>query len=240
MPRHLCTAAAGPNPLGAPLLDFLAELAVANDRSWLRDNHDRYRACVTAPLLALLDVLWPVLQVVVPGADPRPSAKKRCVVRVHRDARFVGNRGPFRDHTGLRVTHRASSADRPGPGVQLELAPGGRSRLVVGLPRVAGVAYGQLVQAVADDPDRWRAALWLLERLGGRLVAGRGRRKVPVGIELADDWREALAGGGLAVAWPVADDTVADGDLVPFILERAVVAAPLLRLQCGALGLAVL
>ena len=80
------------------ILDFLADLAVHNDRDWFHANKARYDACYkifldfSSELIARLAEIDPTLD----GLQP-----KDCVWRIYRDTRFSYDKRPYKEWFGV-------------------------------------------------------------------------------------------------------------------------------------------
>lgn len=79
-------------------LDFLTDIRFNNNQQFYEANRQRYEEHVKAPLRALCDEMTPVVQLIDPRLDMRPS---RTMSRLRRDTRFTRDKSPFRDHVWL-------------------------------------------------------------------------------------------------------------------------------------------
>lgn len=219
--------------LGAPLLSFLQALAHHNNRSWMREQADRHRTDVLLPLQRLLRDVVSRVGEQVPGAGAGPH--EAVVLRMRRDARFVGTGDPFRPYSGIQVRHRASLPGAPAPALTVRLQPG-LSRISVGLVRAAPGSMRSIRAAMMGRPDLWLTVAHTLEESGGgwsediqRRLTGKERA--------APSLAPYLARGNQAFCWPLSDQAVAEEDLLPTIVRAVRLGAPLLRFQCLAMGL---
>ena len=151
--------------LGAPLLAFLEALAHHNNRSWMHEHAARHRSDVVLPLQRLLRDVVSRVGEQVPGAGNGPH--EAVVLRVRRDARFVGTGEPFRPYSGIQVRHRASLPGAPAPALTVQLQPG-LSRISVGLVRAAPGSMRSIRAAMMGRPDLWLTVARTLEESGGR------------------------------------------------------------------------
>ncbi|UYZ63231.1 DUF2461 domain-containing protein [Hymenobacter weizhouensis] len=112
----------------AALLDFLADLALHNDRDWFqarKGTYDGLRRDFEAavgrwlPELARLD---PTLA----GLEAR-----RCIFRIYRDVRFSRNKDPYKTH--FSAYFAAGGKAGTGPGYYVQIGPNGQTLLAGGL-----------------------------------------------------------------------------------------------------------
>ena len=79
-------------------LEFLAELAVNNNKEWFDANRDRYQACrdrfvaFSTEYIARLTKIDPTLE----GLQP-----KDCIWRIYRDIRFSHDKRPYKEWFGV-------------------------------------------------------------------------------------------------------------------------------------------
>ena len=77
----------------AELPDFLWGLTLNNEKPWFEANRDRFERCLKQPFSALA---WDCLEEMerrYPGMTPGLH-----IARIHRDARRLFGRGPYKDH----------------------------------------------------------------------------------------------------------------------------------------------
>ena len=79
-------------------LEFLAELAVNNNKDWFDANRARYQACrdrfvaFSTEYIARLTEFDPTLK----GLQP-----KDCILRINRDIRFSADKRPYKEWFGV-------------------------------------------------------------------------------------------------------------------------------------------
>lgn len=99
-------------------IDFLAELALNNDRDWFNANKKRYETSVKAPLERLAAELIERMRAYDPAIEMTP---KQAVFRIHRDTRFSKDKSPYKTNAGLHVNSGGKAAHgRPGVYVHLD------------------------------------------------------------------------------------------------------------------------
>jgi uncharacterized protein (TIGR02453 family) len=214
---------------GPELFGFLAELKDHNDREWFAANKARYEADVLEPALAFIEDFEPHLRAISPHLRADARRVGGSLFRIYRDTRFSKDKTPYKTTAGIYFRHERSKELRA-PGFYLHLAPG---EVFAG----GGVWHpdtptaNRIREAIAADPDGWRAATDDIA-----LGQGDALKRVPQGFDkdhpLADDLkRKDFA----AITRMSEEDAVAAG-----FLERYARAceemAPLMRFLCGAVG----
>lgn len=82
------------------IIDFLADLAVNNNREWFNANKERYVKAneaadrFTQAMLDTLSELDPLCGVLTPAS---------CRYRIYRDTRFSNDKTPYKDHIGIYI-----------------------------------------------------------------------------------------------------------------------------------------
>jgi len=225
--------AGSPVVLGVALLQFLAELRDHNHRDWMRQHAERHRTEVVDPLLRLLQRVVARVGTLIPGfGHPAP---RTCLLRVQRDARFVGKHAPFWVRSGLQIRHRASVPGAPAPAVTLHLEPGA-CRVSVGLPRAASGSMASIRAAMVARPDLFEAVVHAVAA-GVASWAGAPDRRL-TGLERRlPHLAPHLGRRCQAATWQLTDHQVGTADLSDVVVRAVLVGLPLLRYQCLALGL---
>ena len=141
-------------------IDFLADLAQNNERSWFQPRKAEYERLLKRPMEALVAALaerFAALGVPL-QADPT-----RSIFRIYRDTRFSKDKSPYKHNVGASfpyVAEGAVGADEGarGNGGYFHLEPGesyaGGGMWLPDKPRLDAFR-----QAIVDDPARVRAAL---------------------------------------------------------------------------------
>jgi uncharacterized protein (TIGR02453 family) len=219
--------------LGLGVVAFLEDLHEHNQRAWMQANADRHLAMVVRPLQRLLQRTVASLGDCLPGFCS--STNDAALLRLQRDARFVGSGSPFWTRTGLQLRHRASVPGAPAPSLTLHLEPG-QSHVSVGLPRAAAGSMSALRAAMVTRPGLWEMVALRIDQAGALWMGSPERRltRLEAGhTSLAPH----LGRRCQAALWPLTDHQVAHEDLLPRLLRAVRVGLPLLRYQCLALGL---
>jgi uncharacterized protein (TIGR02453 family) len=145
-------------------VDFLAELAVNNDRAWFTPRKTDYERLLKVPMEALVAALADRL---VARGIPLLADPKRSIFRIYRDTRFSKDKSPYK--TNLGATFPWLDRGEGGEPVIAETsahANGGYFSFEPGEMYVGGGMWrpekGRLDafrRAIVDEPDRVRAAL---------------------------------------------------------------------------------
>ena len=145
-------------------IDFLAELAMNNDREWFTPRKADYERLLKGPMEALVAALAERLEArdIPLRADP-----KRSIFRIYRDTRFAKDKSPYKTNLGASFPWLRSGPD--GPLVVAEAmahANGGYFNFQPGEMYVGGGMWmpekarlDAFRRAVVGEPDRVRAAL---------------------------------------------------------------------------------
>ena len=90
---------------------FFRELARNNQKAWMDENRERYRAHVVEPLRVLLDALAPAALQLNPEFDVS-GRTGRNFSRINRDVRFAADKSPYRTQMYLTFSdQRAADGD---------------------------------------------------------------------------------------------------------------------------------
>ena len=111
---------------GREMFEFLADLALNNNREWFHANKARYESVVRGWLVTFVEDFGERLREVSPHmvADPRPTGGS--IFRIYRDVRFAKDKSPYKTQAAVHFRHKAGK-DAHAPGVYLHLEPGSTS-----------------------------------------------------------------------------------------------------------------
>ena len=135
-------------------LQFLADLAVHNDRDWFAENRKTYEQKVRDPFKGF------VAEVIAACAEREPAfaslEPKHCIFRINRDTRFSKDKQPYKTHLSAGISPGGKKSGDPGLYVHFDA-----ERLVVG-----GGAYWVekddlyvLREHIASQPERFNQLL---------------------------------------------------------------------------------
>jgi uncharacterized protein (TIGR02453 family) len=219
------------------LFQFLADLQEHNDRDWFAANKERYEAHVLEPALAFIEDFGYRLQEISPHfrADPRRAGGS--LFRIYRDTRFSKDKTPYKTNTGMHFRH-ARAKDVHAPGFYLHLAPG-EVFAGGGIWRPDTATANRIREAIAADPDGWRAATRTSPFSDRFEVRGEQLKRVPSSFahdrdhELGDDLRRK----GWFASTEIDQLTATTAGFLDEYTRICEGIAPLIRFTCRALDL---
>ena len=123
------------------LPEFLWGLALNNEKPWFEAHREQYERCLLKPFKALSFEIADKVEERWPGRAPALH-----IARIHRDARRLHGRGPYKDHLWFSLGQSGQLYD-PSPKFWFEIGP-------------ASYGYGLgYFMANAEIMTRWRAAI---------------------------------------------------------------------------------
>jgi uncharacterized protein (TIGR02453 family) len=145
-------------------IDFLAELAQNNDRSWFQPRKAEYEGLLKEPMEAFVGALADAFD---ERGVPLQADPKRSIFRIYRDTRFAKDKSPYKTHLGASFPWL-----EPGPDGSLARAEGmahangGYFHFEPGQMYVGGGMYlaekpriDAFRRVIVEEPDRIRAAI---------------------------------------------------------------------------------
>jgi uncharacterized protein (TIGR02453 family) len=221
-------SAAGPGFPGftSEAIQFMADLAMNNDRAWFQPRKAAFERLVKDPMEALVVAVG---ERFAARGIPLQADPKRALFRIYRDTRFSRDKSPYKTHLAATfpwIDGSAGAADAAeggahGNGGYFNFQPGemyvGGGMWMPERPRLEAFR-----RAVVDDPDRVKGALeapGFMAWFGG--VSGHGTlKRIPPGWPqdhpMADlfRWKDVIFGRRLSdaeVCSPELPDRLADG-----------------------------
>lgn len=135
---------------------FLRGLARHNERAWFLAHKAEYEITVREPFQRLLGDLQPALAAISEHYRAEPKTVGGSLFRIQRDARFSGDKTPYKDWQGARLFH-ARSRQVEAPSFYIHLQPG-ESFVAGGIWRPSTPALRRIRQFIVDNPGGWQAA----------------------------------------------------------------------------------
>ena len=207
-------------------IQFLADLAVHNDRSWFQPRKGEYERLLKEPLEALCLALGERFE-----ARRLPlSADSRSPFRIHRDLRFSADKSPYKTHVSASFPW---TGDGGGVGAYFHLQPGevfaGGGMWHPLPPQLAAwrrVVDTELtsVDAALHDPD--------FEKTFGA-VSGERLTRVPHGFDAGHPGADLLKLKDVTFGRPLSDAEVMSADLPDLLAETFAASVPVLGLLAG-------
>ena len=143
-------------------LQFLADLATNNERSWFQPRKAEYEALLKRPMEALVEAL---AERFAARGIPLLAEPRRSVSRIHRDTRFAKDKSPYKTRVYARFPwvgrggdHDLADEEARSPSGYVHVMPG-QSYVGGGLWRPERPRLEAFRQALLDDPDAVRTAL---------------------------------------------------------------------------------
>ena len=143
-------------------IDFLAELAQNNDRSWFQPRKAEYESLLKEPMEALVAGLADAFAA---RQLPMQADPKRSIFRIYRDTRFAKDKSPYKTHLGASfpwVESKDPEADfshtEHANGAYFHLQPG-NNYVGGGMWHATKPRLDAFRQAIVADEGRVRAAL---------------------------------------------------------------------------------
>jgi uncharacterized protein (TIGR02453 family) len=205
-------------------IQFLADLALHNDRAWFQTRKADYERLLKEPLEALCLALGRRFEArrLPLRADPSKSP-----FRIYRDLRFSADKSPYKTHVSASFPWAGEGG---GVGAYFHLQPG---EVFAGggmwHPEPARLAEWRRV--VDKDPAAVAAAL---DDLGFKAtfgeVSGDRLTRVPKGFAADHPRAELLKLKDVTFGRPLSDDEVLSPDLPDLLADTFAAAVPLLRL----------
>ncbi|HYN68695.1 MAG TPA: DUF2461 domain-containing protein [Candidatus Eisenbacteria bacterium] len=215
-------------------VEFLADLAENNDRTWFQARKGDYERLLKKPLEALCVALD---QEFTDRRIPLTADPRRSPFRIYRDVRFSKDKSPYKTNVGASFAYAERAADG-------SLAPrgdrrgGGYFHLQPGEIFVGGGMWhpepGPLAAwraAVANDPDRVHAAIddpAFVARFGS--VDGDRLKRMPAGFAAEHPDADLLTLKDVTFLRRLADDEAFSSDLPTVLATDLAAAVPLLGL----------
>ena len=115
-----CTFALKKHDMKKIAFEFLAQLAVNNNREWFQANKTLYESA-KGEVESLVNSIIPLIAKV---DDSVKFAEARdCMFRIFRDVRFAKDKSPYKINMGAWIS--GGGRKSPGPGYYIHLQPGG-------------------------------------------------------------------------------------------------------------------
>ena len=186
-------------------IQFLADLAVNNDRAWFQPRKADYERLLKEPLEALVGALSEQFEA---RGIPLQANPKRSPFRIYRDTRFSKDKSPYKPNIGASFPWVEGGAALEGAhanGGYFHFQPG-EMFAGGGMWMAEKPTLDAFRQAILDDPDRVKAAL---EEPGfvkafGNVRSHEELKRVPTGLPadhpMADyfRWKDIVFGRRLA------------------------------------------
>jgi uncharacterized protein (TIGR02453 family) len=211
-------------------IQFLADLAVNNDRAWFQPRKAEYERLLKEPLEALCVAL---AERFAERAIPFRSDPVRSPFRIYRDVRFSKDKSPYKTNISASFPYVDSDGSRAAEGAN----PGGYFHLGPGEVYIGGgmwhpptATVAAFRKAVVADPVGVRRLLEdpsFVREFGA--LSGDKLQRVPPGFPKDHPEAELLKHKDFTFGKRLADDDVMSPRLPDVIAESFEVALPVVR-----------
>jgi uncharacterized protein (TIGR02453 family) len=214
---------------------FLRALDRNNSRDWFQAHKADYERHLREPFLQLIADMAGPIATISPHfrADPRKTGGS--LFRIHRDVRFSHNKLPYKPWGGARFFHERRR-ERPAPSFYVHIQPGD-CFAGGGLWHPQSDTLRKLREFLADNPGAWTRATRSATFARHFAFWGDTLKRPPRGFDpdhplIGDLKRKDFAAG------EAFDDALAcSAELLPFLVERYRLLAPMIDYLCAALEL---
>ncbi len=213
-------------------IDFLADLAQNNERSWFQPRKAEFERLLKEPLEALVAALADrfAARDIPLDADPR-----RSIFRIYRDTRFSKDKSPYKTNVGASfpyIVPGSGTADERahGNGGYFHLEPG-ESYIGGGMWMPDKSRLDAFRQAILDDPARVRTALedpGLLAAFGP-VHPHEMYKRVPAGFPADHPMADYLRFKDVVFGRRLSDDEIRSPSLPDLLADAYAAAIPVFR-----------
>lgn len=184
-------------------LQFLADLAMHNERSWFETHRDVYQTTLLEPAQAFVTALGTKLHTMNKDihVDTRTDGSG-VLMRIHRDTRFSPDKTPYKTNiSGLFWEGSAKKTESPAFGFQLDATGMG---LMAGIFKFPPAMLASFRAAVIEDHSgtELENALETVRRAGKYEIAGEHYKRIPAGYDANHERADLLRYDGLYVFSP--------------------------------------
>jgi uncharacterized protein (TIGR02453 family) len=214
--------------------DFLAELALNNDRTWFQPRKSEFERLLREPMEALVAALAERFE---RRGIPLLADPKHSIFRIYRDTRFSKDKSPYKTHLGANfpwIDRVGGSAEADvgahANGGYLHIQPG-NDYLGGGMWRAEKPRLEAFRRAIVDDPGRVRAAL---EDPGfvaefGSVNSHETLKRVPPGLPADHPMADLFRYKDVVFGRLLSDDEIQSPELPDIVAEGYAAAMPVFR-----------
>ncbi len=229
-------------------IQFMADLAANNDRTWFQPRKGEYERLVKEPMELLMIALGERFEA---RQIPLVADPKRSPFRIYRDTRFSRDKSPYKTHIGASLPWvGGSDGAMPGPGGAVDgggedAGPHGNGAYFNFQPGEMYAGGGMWMpekprldafrRALVDDPARVHAALddpAFVAFFGG-VHSHESLKRVPPGFPADHPEAERLRWKDVVFGRRLTDDEVCSPRLPDLLTEGYASAVPVFRFLAG-------
>ena len=216
-------------------MTFLRKLAQHNERDWFERNKQVYEETVRTPALQFITDMADDLALLSPHFLAQAKKVGGSLMRVHRDVRFGRDKRPYKTNIGIQFRHERGK-DVHAPGFYVHIEPG-ECFVGVGIWRPDALALGKVRDVIAEQGEKWRAAVNTRQFKKHFSLAGESLSRPPRGYPkdhpLLDDLRRK---DFIALSY-LADADVTSPRFKKQVLDRFKAADDFMQFLCSAVVL---
>lgn len=217
------------------LFQFLNELKLNNNREWFQKNKLRYEQDVKDPLLRYITDFGEFLPEISPHYTAIPKVNGGSLFRIYRDVRFSKDKTPYKTAAAIHFRHEAGKSAHA-PGFYLHLEPG-MVFVGCGIWQPDSVAINKIRMAIAEGPDKWRAAIGNPDFKRSYSLMGDSLKRPPRGFDadhpLIDDLKRKDFIGSVELS----EEDACRDDFLNRYVDLCKKASPLMQFLTEAIGL---
>jgi uncharacterized protein (TIGR02453 family) len=213
---------------------FLAELALNNEREWFVANKDRYEQNIREPALAFIRAMRPKLAKISSHFMAVDKKVGGSLMRIHRDVRFAKDKSPYKTNVGIHFRH-VDEDNVHAPGFYVHVSP--ESCFVgIGMWGPEPPALAKIRARIDQDPKAWKKATGTPKFVQAFKREGESLKRPPKGF--ADDHPlvEDLKRKHHIATANIEPKHLQDGKAVDRLATLFSLGSEYIRFQCQALG----
>jgi uncharacterized protein (TIGR02453 family) len=213
---------------------FLAELALNNEREWFEANKARYEQSVREPALALIRSMKPKLAEVSSHFMAIDKKVGGSLMRIHRDVRFAKDKSPYKTNIGIHFRHEAED-NVHAPGFYVHVAPDS-CFVGIGMWGPEPDALAKIRARIDADPKAWKKATAVPKFVKAFTRGGESLKRPPKGFAEDHPFVEDLKRKHHIATATLEPKDFQDAKAVDRLATLFALGSDFIRFQCEALG----
>jgi uncharacterized protein (TIGR02453 family) len=218
----------------ADAFQFLAELALNNEREWFEANKDRYEQSVREPALAFIRAMRPKLAKIAPHFLCVDKKAGGSLMRIHRDVRFSKDKSPYKTNVGIHFRHE-SEDDVHAPGFYVHVAPDG-CFVGIGMWGPEPPALAKIRARIDAEPKVWKKAIGNKKFAEAFTRGGESLKRPPKGFAEDHPFLEDLKRKHHIATANLEPGQLQDAKAIDRLATLFALGSDYIRFQCEALG----
>ena len=220
---------------GRDMFEFLADLALNNDREWFQANKARYESAVRGPLIRFVEDFGERLKGISSHmvADPRPVGGS--IFRIYRDVRFSKDKSPYKTQAAVHFRHE-SGKDAHAAGYYLHMGPGDIFA-GAGVWRPDSTSLAKIRAAIDGRAEEWRRITSDRTLLADHTIGGESLKRPPKGYDADHPLIEDLKKKDFFTTRHYDEDEVCSPDFIDLYADSCRVESRYMAFLSSAVGL---